>query len=107
MEYEIIDEKIISETELKEQYLDYVDKGNEIGKKLIEHIQKNVKINNFEETFNEITELGLGIRDDYIRMIIDSAPSSVEQIRALLSPLKSNIKEEDLNKILAVVKKHL
>ncbi len=107
MEYEIIDEKIISETELKEQYLDYVDKGNEIGKKLIEHIQKNVKINNFEETFNEITELGLGIRDDYIRMIIDSAPSSVEQIRALLSPLKSNIKEEDLKKILAVVKKHL
>jgi DNA-directed RNA polymerase subunit F len=107
MEYELIDEKLISETELKEKYLDYVDTSHENGKKLLEHIKKNVKINNFEETFNELNALNLGIREDYLRMIIDVAPSSVDQVRAILAPLKSTIKEDDIKKILAVVKKHL
>jgi RNA polymerase Rpb4. len=107
MEYDVIDEKIISETELKDSYLKFVDKGSEMGKRLVEHVQKNAKVNDFEAAFNEINELGLGIREDYVRMVIDAIPTSVEQLRAILSPLKSNIKEEDLKKILAVVKKHL
>lgn len=107
MEYEIIDEKLISETELKEKYLDYVDTNYEVGKRLVEHIKKNIKINSFEETFNEILGLNLDIRDDYVRMLVDTAPSSVEQVRAILAPLKSTIKEDDIKKILAVVKKHL
>ena len=107
MEYEIIDEKLISETELKENYIDSIDTNYEVGKKLIEHLKKNIKINNFEETFNELSGLNLGIRDDYIKMIIDSAPTSADQVRAIVAPLKTLIKEEDIKKILAVIKKHL
>ena len=51
MEYEIIDEKFLSETEVKEKYLDFVDKGSEMGKKLIDHVQKNIKIDNFDSVF--------------------------------------------------------
>lgn len=107
MEYEIIDEKIISETELKEKYVDSIDTNYEVGKKLIEHIKKNIKINDFEDTFNELSGLNLNIRDDYIKMIIDSAPTSADQVRAIIAPLKTLVKEEDIKKILAVIKKHL
>ena len=48
MEYEVIDEKQISETELNEKYKDNIDKNSEYGKKLIEHLSKNVKISKFE-----------------------------------------------------------
>ncbi len=107
MEYEIIDEKFLSETEVKEKYLDFVDKGSEMGKKLIDHVQKNIKIDNFDSVFEEISGLNLNIRDDYIRMIIDVSPTSSDQIRAVISPLKLNVKEEDLKAVLAVLKKHL
>ncbi len=107
MEYEIMDEKLISETELREEYLDYVDTNYEPGKRLVEHIKKNAKVNNFKETFEEFSALNLNIRDDYVRMLIDAAPSSVEQIRAILAPLKSAVKEDDIKKILSVIKKHL
>jgi DNA-directed RNA polymerase subunit F len=107
MEYEIIDEKPISETELKEKYSDYIDNGYESGKKLLDHLKKNIKINNFQEIFSEIEGLNLGIRDDYIRMLIDVAPTSVDQARAILAPLKSTLKEEEIKSILAVIKKHL
>ncbi|MCL4400753.1 MAG: hypothetical protein M1348_01935 [Candidatus Parvarchaeota archaeon] len=107
MEYEIIDEKLISETELKEKYLDYIDTNYETGKKLVEHIKKNVKANNFEEAFNDILALNLDIREDYIRMLVDVAPSSIDQVRAILAPLKSTIKEDDIKKILSALKKHL
>ena len=107
MEYEIIDEKLISETELKEKYLDYIDTNYETGKKLVEHIKKNVKANNFEEAFNAILALNLDIREDYIRMLVDVAPSSIDQVRAILAPLKSTIKEDDIKKILSALKKHL
>jgi DNA-directed RNA polymerase subunit F len=107
MEYQIIDEKFLSETEVKEKYLDFVDKNSEFGKKLLDHAQKNIKIDNFNSVFEELSALNLSIRDDYLRMIIDVSPSSVDQIRAIISPLKLNVKEEDLKAILAVLKKHL
>ena len=40
-------------------------------------------------------------------MIIDVSPASIDQIRAIISPLKLNVKEEDLKAILTVLKKHL
>ena len=40
-------------------------------------------------------------------MIIDVSPTSSDQIRAVISPLKLNVKEEDLKAVLAVLKKHL
>lgn len=92
MEYEVIDEKQISETELNEKYKDNIDKNSEYGKKLIEHLSKNVKISKFEEAFNEILALNLNIRDDYVRILIDTAPTNADQVRAILSPLKSVIK---------------
>ncbi|MCL5420622.1 MAG: hypothetical protein M1284_02620 [Candidatus Parvarchaeota archaeon] len=107
MEYEIIDEKFLSESEVKENYLEFIDKGSEQGKKLLEHIQKNIKIDSFEKAFEELSALNLSIRDDYLRMIIDVTPSSVDQVRAIIAPLKLNIKEDDLKSILSVLKKHL
>ena len=107
MEYEVIDEKFLNETEVRDNYADFIDNGIEHGKKLLEHIQKNVKIDNFEKTFEELSALNLNIRDDYLRMIIDVSPSSTDQIRAIIAPLKLNIKEEDLKSIVSVLKKHL
>ncbi len=107
MEYDVIDEKIISETEVKEKYIDAIDTSNEMGKKLVAHIKKNIKIDDFKATFDELAALNLDIRDDYLMMLVDVSPTSVDQVRAILSPLKSNIKEEDTRKILAVLKKHL
>ncbi len=107
MEYQIIDEKMLSESEVKENYFDSIDTNYEQGKKLVEHIKKNVKIDDFGKTFKELVDLNLNIRDDYVRMLIDIAPTSVEQVRAILSPLKSVIKDEDIKNILAVIKKHL
>ncbi len=106
MEYEIVDEKLISETEVKEKYAKYVDSNLELGKKLVEHITKNIKLSDFDKAFSDIQALNLSIRDDYIRMIIDAAPTSVDQVRAILSPLKEVVKEEDIKKILAVLKKY-
>ncbi len=107
MEYQIIDEKFLSEAEVKQKYVDFVDKGSEMGKKLLDHIQKNLKIDNFDSVFEELSALNLSIREDYLRMIIDVSPSSIDQIRAIISPLKLNVKEEDLKSILTVIKKHL
>ncbi|MCL4373216.1 hypothetical protein M1384_04100 [Candidatus Parvarchaeota archaeon] len=107
MEYQIIDEKFLSEAEVKQKYVDFVDKGSEMGKKLLDHIQKNLKIDNFDSVFEELSALNLSIREDYLRMIIDVSPSSIDQIRAIISPLKLNVKEEDLKSILTVLKKHL
>ncbi|MCL4406596.1 MAG: hypothetical protein M1573_01175 [Candidatus Parvarchaeota archaeon] len=107
MEYEIIDEKVISETEVKEKYMEAIEENSEMGKKLIAHIKKNIKIDDFRATFDELAALNLNIRDDYMMMLIDVSPTSVDQVRAILSPLKSVIKEEEIKKILAVLKKHL
>ncbi len=106
MEYNIIDEKIISETELKEQYEDKINKNFEIGKKLLEHMSKNIKIKDFNAVFEELNALNLDIREDYLRMIIDISPNTADQVRAILSPLKNNIAEEDIKKILALIKKY-
>ncbi len=70
-------------------------------------MQKNIKIDNFDSVFEELSALNLSIRDDYLRMIIDVSPSSADQIRAIVSPLKLNVKEDDLKAILSVLKKHL
>lgn len=107
MEYEIIDEKFINETEVKEEYIDFIDKGSEYGKKLLDHIQKNIKIDDFQKVFEELSALNLNIRDDYLKMIIDIAPTSTDQVRAIIAPLKITIKEDDLKAILSVLKKHL
>ncbi|MCL4399413.1 hypothetical protein M1293_02825 [Candidatus Parvarchaeota archaeon] len=107
MDYEIVDEKIISETEVKENYMDFIESEMEVGKKLIEHIKKNIKVNDFSSAFSELSALDLNIREDYIRILIDTAPTSADQVRAILSPLKPNLKEDDIKKILSVLKKHL
>ncbi|MCL5009583.1 MAG: hypothetical protein M1433_01195 [Candidatus Parvarchaeota archaeon] len=107
MEYEIIDEKLLSENEVKEKYMDSIDLNFEQGKRLVEHIKKNAKIDDFEVTFKELSDLNLNIRDDYLRMIIDDAPTSADQVRAILSPLKMLVKEEDIKNLLATIKKHL
>lgn len=107
MEYEVIDEKFLNETEVRDSYVDFIDKGVEYGKKMVDHIQKNIKIDSFEKTFEELSALNLNIRDDYLRMIIDVIPSSTDQLRAIIAPLKLNINEEDLKSILSVLKKHL
>ncbi len=107
MEYEVMDEKFMCETEIKDNYIDFIDKGMEQGKKLLEHIQKNIKVDSFEKVFEELSTLNLSIRDDYLSMIIDTTPSSVDQVKAIIAPLKLNIKEEDLKSVVSVLKKHL
>ncbi|EFD92994.1 MAG: hypothetical protein BJBARM5_0248 [Candidatus Parvarchaeum acidophilus ARMAN-5] len=107
MEYEVIDEKFMDETEIRDNYTNFIDKNSEYGKKMLDHIQKNIKIDNFEKVFEELSALNLNIRDDYLRMLIDAIPSSSDQVKAIIAPLKLNIKEEDLKLIISVLKKHL
>ena len=89
MEYKIEEEVLLSESEVKEQYIDYIDSNTEVGKKLI-----------------ELLELNLNIRDDYLRFIMDVQPTSADQVRAILSPLKLQISEDNIKKILSIIKKH-
>ncbi|MBE5728463.1 hypothetical protein IHE51_01230 [Candidatus Parvarchaeota archaeon] len=105
MEYELIDETLLGETELKENYSKFIDQGYEFGKKLMEHMDKNVKIKDFENAFKALSNLNLNLRDDYLRMIIDVCPNSPDQLRAILSPLKLTIPEESLNAVIATLKK--
>ncbi|MDP8012754.1 MAG: hypothetical protein RAK22_01480 [Nanoarchaeota archaeon] len=106
MEYKIEDEVLLSESEVKERYSDYIESDSEYGKKLIEHMKKNIKIKDPSEAFNDLLALNLNIRDDYLKYIIDVQPSSADQVRAIVAPLKIQISEDNIKKILAVIKKH-
>lgn len=106
MEYKIEEEVLLSESEVKEQYMDYIDANTEVGKKLIEHIKKNIKIKDPSATLKELADLNLNIRDDYLRFIIDVQPTSADQVRAIISPLKLQISDENIKKILSIIKKH-
>ncbi|MCW1301610.1 MAG: hypothetical protein OH316_00525 [Candidatus Parvarchaeota archaeon] len=105
MEYELVDETLLGEAEVKENYLKFIDEGYEYGKKLLEHMDKNIKVKDFENAFKALLNLNLNLRDDYIKMIIDVCPNSPDQLRAILSPLKLTIPEESLNSIIATLKK--
>lgn len=105
MEYELMDETLLGETEVKENYSKFLDEGYEYGKKLTEHMDKNIKVKDFENAFKELSGLNLNLRDDYIKMIIDVSPNSPDQLRAIISPLKLAVPEERLNSIIATLKK--
>ncbi len=105
MNYTIIEEKILSETEIKEEYMDKL--GNtDVAKKLAEHINKNIKVKNKEALVKELEGLGINLREDYINAIIDSSPSTPEQVRAILWQIGPNLTDEQAKKIIATIKKY-
>jgi DNA-directed RNA polymerase subunit F len=105
MNYTIIEERILSETEIKENYLDKL--GNtDVAKKLMEHINKNIKIKNREEALKDLQNLGLNLREDFLNEIIDASPNTSEQVRAILWQIGPNLTDEQAKKIIATLKKY-
>lgn len=105
-DYTILEERLISESEIRDKYFDFLDPNFEAAKKLKEHITKNIKIKDREKAKEEIEGLNLNIREDMIEKIIDINPISPDQVKAILSQISFTITDENARKIISVLRKY-
>ncbi len=74
----------------------------------IEHLTKFTKMQDDKkalEMFNEIKET-FKVPDEIAVQIVDLMPETTDDVRAILAMLKFSLKEEEIKKIVEIVKKY-
>lgn len=104
---EVLEEKAITDAESRDM-LDKKKKEAELKyeqKNAFENLKKFAKID-FERIKVLIEELGkLNLREKQIIAIANFLPQDTDDLKAILQKEYSNFKEDEINKILEVVKK--
>ncbi len=110
-ELKVIDETPISSIELKGKLEAIKKRDKELGNKAtktMEYLGTFVKSKpkDMEETKKKVINLNIPrLRDRHITKIIDIMPQDIESLKLLFTGENITIKQEDLNKILEVIKK--
>jgi|TARA_Y100000310_G_scaffold344273_1_gene456133 DNA-directed RNA polymerase subunit F len=107
---EIIEKKPTSIPEMKEN-IDFIKKRdkelNFRAKKVEEYINNVPKTKTYKELKQDLESAGITrLRDKHITLIINILPTDIDSLRIILSSENLTLKQEDLEKILTIVKKH-
>lgn len=112
-ELEVVNQVPVSLSELK----DFLDKQKKEKKelnfrenKVTEYLQSfdTIKVKDLGSIKKEITELNVGrLKDKHIIKIIDLAPEDTESLKIILSGENLTLKQEDLGKVVEIIKKHV
>jgi len=111
----LIEEKPVSISEvneiLKKKEKDYVDAGLELGyeqKKAFEHAAKFSKIGvkDAKELEGKLSALELALTPDRIVKIVELMPDSVDDVRAIFAKERFKYTEDDIKKIIDLVKQY-
>ena len=107
---EIINEKPISLSELKVKVAEIKKRDKELtfrGNKTEEYLNKISKFKKYEELKKELEKLDIPrLKERQIVKIIDILPTDIDSLRTVLIGENLIIKQEDLAKIVDVVKKY-
>lgn len=110
-ELNVINETPISSIELKQKLEAIKKRDKELSKKAAKTIEylgtfANLKPKDSEEIKKKIINLNVPrLRDRHIAKIIDIMPQDIEGLKLLFTGENVTIKQEDLDKILKVIKK--
>ena len=108
---EIINEKPISMSELKDKLAEIKKRDTELtfrGKKTEEYLNKISKFKKYEELQKDLEKLDIPrLKDRQIAKIIDILPIDIDSLRTTLVGENLIIKQEDLVKIVDTVKKYV
>ena len=107
---EIINEKSISISELKEKLEEIKKRDKELtfrGQKVDEYLKKVSKFKKHKELRAELEKLEVSrLKERHITKMIDVLPKDIDSLRATLVGENLTLKQEDLVKIVDVVKKY-
>ncbi|MBU4502093.1 MAG: hypothetical protein KKA79_05850 [Nanoarchaeota archaeon] len=107
----VLEETPISAVELKEKLNKVKKRDKELGKKATKTVEylntfTNLKIKEAEDIKKKIINLNIPrLRDRHIVKVLDIMPKEIDSLKMLFSGENITIKEEDLNKVLEVIKK--
>ena len=108
---EIINEKPISISELRVKLEEIKERDKELtfrGKKTEEYLKKVSKFKKHEELKKDLEKLEIiRLKDSHIIKIIDILPADIDSLRAVLVGENLTLKQEDLTKIVDVVKEYV
>ncbi len=107
----IVNEKPVSMYEVKDEVASMKKRDKELNfraKKVEEYLGGVAKIKKTPADFRkDLEELGIGrLREKSMVHIMNVCPKDLDSIKTILSTENLTLKEEDLNKILEVVKKY-
>ncbi|MCG2717363.1 MAG: hypothetical protein L6408_00820 [Nanoarchaeota archaeon] len=108
----VLEETPISAVELKEKLNKVKKRDKELGKKATKTVEylntfTNLKIKEAEDIKKKIINLNIPrLRDRHIVKVLDIMPKEIDSLKMLFSGENITIKEEDLNKVLEVIKKN-
>jgi len=107
---EIIEQKPINISELKEKLEEIKKRDKELtfrGKKVDEYLKKVSKFTKHKELKEDLSKLDIPrLKERHIVKIIDILPKDIDSLRAILVGENLTLKQEDLTKIVNVVKKY-
>ncbi|MBW2974666.1 hypothetical protein KY366_03015 [Candidatus Woesearchaeota archaeon] len=111
METEIISEKPISLSELKQELEKIKKRDKELNFRAArteEYLQHFVTLKNPEELFKKIESLKVPrLREQHIVKIIDILPATVDELKTLLQGYTITVNNENMKKIVAEVSKFI
>jgi DNA-directed RNA polymerase subunit F len=107
---EIIEQKSISLPEMKERMDEMKKRDKELNfraKKVEEYLNNTPKTKAYKDLKKELEEAGVTrLKGKHITLIINILPEDIDSLRSILSGENLTLKQEDLEKILNIVKKH-
>jgi len=107
---EIIEQTPISVPEMKEHIDSMKKRDKELNfraKKVEEYLNNTPKTKTYKELKKELESAGITrLKEKHIVLIINITPKDIDSLRAILTGENLTLKQEDLDKILSIVKKH-
>lgn len=107
----IIEEKPISLPEMDYHIQEMKKRDKEINfraKKVEEYLKVVPKVKDYKKITKELEDLQIQrLRPKHIALIINILPIDMDSLRAILSGENITLKDDDLNKIVDVVKKYV
>ncbi len=107
---EITEQTPISVPEMKERIDEMKKRDKELNfraKKVEEYLNNAPKTKTYKELKKELESAGVTrLRNKHITLIINILPTDIDSLRTILSGENLTLKQEDLDKILNIVKKH-
>ena len=77
------------------------------AKKVEEYLNNVTKTKTYKELKKELESAGITrLKEKHITLIINILPTDIDSLRTILSGENLTLKQEDLDKIMKIVKKH-
>ena len=108
---EIVNQTPISIPEMKDRIAELKKRDKELnfrGKKVEEYVNQIAKIKDYKTFKKDLEDLNLArLKEKHITLIINIGPADEDSLKTILSSENLTLKQEDINKIIEIVKKHV